>query len=43
MLEKDILGALKKCASGLETNEIVEEFETEKKNLLNLLNKEEEN
>lgn len=86
MFEDDILGALKKCAVGLETNEIVEEFdakdgelklikrkvtkrdippdikavkmlmeeggvdgltieelEEEKKNLLKLLNKEEEN
>ncbi len=29
MLEDDILGALKKCAVGLETNEIVEEFGVE--------------
>ena len=86
MFEDDILGALKKCAVGLETNEVVEEFdardgelklikrkvtkrdippdikavkmlmeeggvdglsieelEEEKKNLLKLLNKEEEN
>ena len=86
MFEDDILGALKKCAVGLETSEIVEEFdakdgelklikrkvtkrdippdikavkmlmdeggvdglsveelEEEKKNLLKLLNKEEEN
>ena len=87
MFENDILGALKKCAVGLETNEVVEEFdardgelklvkrkvtkrdippdikavkllidggggvdgltleelEEEKKNLLKLLNKEEEN
>ena len=86
MFEDDILGALKKCAVGLETNEVVEEYdakdgelklvkrkvtkrdippdikavkmlmegggvdglsieelEEEKKNLLNLLNKEEEN
>ena len=27
MFEDDILGALKKCAVGLETNEIVEEFD----------------
>lgn len=27
MLENEIYGALKKCASGLETNEVVEEFE----------------
>ena len=26
MIEQDILGALKKCAVGLETNEVVEEF-----------------
>lgn len=26
MIEGDILGALKKCAVGLETNEVVEEF-----------------
>ena len=86
MFEDDILGALKKCAVGLETSEVVEEFgvedgelklvkrkvtkrdippdikavkmlidgggvdslsseelEEEKKNLLKLLNKEEEN
>ena len=86
MFENDILGALKKCAVGLETSEVVEEFgvedgelklvkrkvtkrdippdikavkmlideggvdgltseelEEEKKNLLKLLNKEEEN
>lgn len=86
MFEDDILGALKKCAVGLETNEVVEEYdakdgelrlvkrkvtkrdippdikavkmlmegggvdgltveelEEEKKNLLKLLNKEEEN
>ncbi len=29
MLEDDILGALKKCAVGLETNEVVEEFGVE--------------
>ena len=29
MLEDDIMGALKKCAVGLETNEIVEEFGVE--------------
>lgn len=29
MLENDILGALKKCAVGLETNEVVEEFGVE--------------
>ena len=27
MIEDDILGALKKCAVGLETNEVVEEFD----------------
>ena len=27
MFEDDILGALKKCAVGLETNEVVEEFD----------------
>ena len=27
MFENDILGALKKCAVGLETNEVVEEFD----------------
>ena len=27
MIEDDILGALKKCAVGLETNEIVEEYD----------------
>ena len=29
MMEDDILGALKKCAVGLETNETVEEFGVE--------------
>ena len=29
MIEEDVLGALKKCAVGLETNEIVEEFGVE--------------
>lgn len=29
MVENDILGALKKCAVGLETNEVVEEFGVE--------------
>ena len=29
MFEDDILGALKKCAVGLETNEVVEEFGVE--------------
>ena len=29
MMEEDILGALKKCAVGLETNETVEEFGVE--------------
>lgn len=29
MIEEDILGALKKCAVGLETNEVVEEFGVE--------------
>lgn len=86
MFEDDVLGALRKCAVGLETNEVVEEFdakdgelklvkrkvtrrdippdikavkmlidgggvdgltieelEEEKKNLINLLKKEEEN
>ena len=27
MFENDILGALKKCAVGLETNEVVEEYD----------------
>ena len=29
MFEDDIMGALKKCAVGLETNEVVEEFGVE--------------
>lgn len=29
MIEDDIMGALKKCAVGLETNEVVEEFGVE--------------